>query len=512
MLIRLDSTSTIGRVFMTNQPQVAAVPTPLGATSGSADLIAAAATEAAVPIAIGTQVMGILSVQSLNANAFSDDNLANLQALANQIAPAIENFNLLESTQTNLLETSLLYQASHQIAQVDSVDQIYQVAQQAMTKTPYRSVFLAAEGHGFRIVPLAPPPQEMDRLLKLGKINDFLEADPEAVSRGFQGSEALVSTHPHAASALPEALANLPAQLDCAAAAFLPVWRAGKLAAILMLAVRAEETLPKGIFTSANLEPYTNLANLMISTIEKVQALADIQRRLAELRSLHELSQTISVETDMDSLYHAIHQQVITLMGDVGFLIALYDPTHYQISVPYMAEAGEIVQVAPFPLGEGLTSILIRTGKPLMMVEDTLRKTQALGAKIIGAPAKSWLGVPLIFGGETLGALIVQDAEHEQRFTEDDQRLLSTLATQIAIILRNARLLEDSRRQAERERRLNEIANKLRHTTDFETILRTTTAELSQMLHLSRAHISVQVEAQPNAAPEAQQSLEEALP
>jgi GAF domain-containing protein len=86
------------------------------------------------------------------------------------------------------------------------------------------------------------------------------------------------------------------------------------------------------------------------------------------------------------------------------------------------------------------------------------------------------------------------------------------LATQIAIILRNARLLEDSRRQAERERRLNEIANKLRHTTDFETILRTTTAELSQMLHLSRAHISVQVEAQPNAAPEAQQSLEEALP
>jgi GAF domain-containing protein len=126
-----------------------------------------------------------------------------------------------------------------------------------------------------------------------------------------------------------------------------------------------------------------------------------------------------------------------------------------------------------------------------MIVEDTENRTRALGAIVLGAPAKSWMGVPLLIGGEAIGAMIVQDLEMEFRFDEDDLRLMSTLALQVAAGLRNARLLESTYRRAERDRMLHEISRKIRNSTDMQTILKTTAQELGKYTGARRAHIEL---------------------
>jgi hypothetical protein len=96
---------------------------------------------------------------------------------------------------------------------------------------------------------------------------------------------------------------------------------------------------------------------------------------------------------DFGEFFHTLHAQVQTRLGDYAFIVALYDKSTESVSIPFMYEEGQVDKVEPFPLGEGLTSILIRTRQPLLLTEDVERKAAALGAKTLGKPARTWMGL-----------------------------------------------------------------------------------------------------------------------
>jgi len=111
----------------------------------------------------------------------------------------------------------------------------------------------------------------------------------------------------------------------------------------------------------------------------------------------------------------------------------------------------------------------------------------------VGQLAKSWLGVPLIIGDEILGVLTVQDIEREYAFDEEDSRLLTTLASQVAVAIRNARLIGSIRKQADQQRLLFELTEKIRRSVDMDTILATTASELGKVLGARRAQIDIRI-------------------
>jgi GAF domain-containing protein len=224
------------------------------------------------------------------------------------------------------------------------------------------------------------------------------------------------------------------------------------------------------------------------------RAIIAIEKRTAELRALNAIGQATAVETNLSNLYNLIHAEIAKVLGEVNFMIALYDADQDQIEIVYAYEEGEHLRIDPFPLGEGLTSIVIRTRQPLMLVEDTLTRSHHLGAKVVGAPAKSWLGVPLIVAGDIIGAIIVQDLERDHRFDEDDQRLLSTLASQVAIAINNMGLIEAARAHARRQQLLLEITNRIRGSIDLDTILHNTVRELGLALSSSNAFVQIGLE------------------
>lgn len=218
-------------------------------------------------------------------------------------------------------------------------------------------------------------------------------------------------------------------------------------------------------------------------------ALLALEKRSAELQALNTIGQVTALGEDLASIFRVIHEETEKIMGTVNFMIALYDEGTKQIQIPYAFEDDHYLQIEPFPLGEGLTSTVIRTRQPLMLVRDTVNKARELGARTTGVPAKSWLGVPLTFAGEVLGALIVQDVEKENRFNEDDQRLLSTLANQVAASIRYVSLLEDTRKQADHERIASEISSKVWASASIDAILRTAIRELCHSWNASEGWI-----------------------
>jgi GAF domain-containing protein len=94
---------------------------------------------------------------------------------------------------------------------------------------------------------------------------------------------------------------------------------------------------------------------------------------------------------------------------------------------------------------------------------------------------RSELAVPLLVGDRVLGVFDVQ-SDQVNRFTNEDVNIQSTLASQIAIAMQNARAFTQAQRQAEREATLNLIGQKIQSTVTVEAALQVAARELGRAL------------------------------
>lgn len=388
-------------------------------------------SEIAIPIVLGSQVLGVFEVQSENVNGFETDTVSVLQTLANQIANGLQNLRLLEATQINLEETSLLYRTSRQISLTKNRDELFQTLTSTLAQTPYVSGVFSVQEEYLSIVSITDPRSPNAVVAPQGVTLPL----QNVIFRLSQSNMVLVEN-----LALPsefDHMLSFFSRRGCKSASIFSINESGKLSKIIVLGSRSMNPL-----TATALQPFANLVEVIGTTLERFKVLEDLQKRVTELQTLTNLSEVISAETELDNLFTVLHLQINQIIGsDISFAVALYDSQTRTIQIPYLYENHELMSVPNFPMGEGLTSILIQNRRPLLMVKDAEAQAQALGAKIIGKTAKSWLGVPLLVGGEVVGAIILQDTLHEERFTEADLNLLMTLAPQIGIAVRNTQLL-----------------------------------------------------------------------
>ena len=69
-------------------------------------------SQVSLPLMAGDKIAGVLDIQTVNENAFEQDDVTLLQNMSNQIAIALENARLFRETQTTLEEAESLYRAS----------------------------------------------------------------------------------------------------------------------------------------------------------------------------------------------------------------------------------------------------------------------------------------------------------------------------------------------------------------------------------------------------------------
>ncbi len=315
--------------------------------------------------------------------------------------------------------------------------------------------------------------------LQLAQFSDPRERDAQtAIPRTHELTIREVETHlkdgilrvdESTTSTLPTSLIMYPRQFECETAVFLPVHHNGSLQGLLMIGARRGQTIHNEMIDS-----FQRTIRFAVNVTAKAAAPAEPSvndRRARESRALSLLASSAATVSDLRAFYSSIHDQFRNVIGDYSFVIALYEETTNSIGIPYLYEDGRFSSLDTFPLGEGLTSLLIRTREPLLLVEDTEKRAITMGAKISGKPAKSWMGVPLLAHGEAIGAIIVQDLEKEYAFNEEDLRFAITVASQIAGTIHNIRLLQGSQQLALQFETAAEIARDISSSLNLDELL-----------------------------------------
>jgi len=104
------------------------------------------------------------------------------------------------------------------------------------------------------------------------------------------------------------------------------------------------------------------------------------------------------------------------------------------------------------------------------------------------------MAVPMMVGNQLIGVLDVQ-SEIIGRFTDVDVNIKTTLASQVAIAVQNARNFEQSKKQAEREAAVNVITQRIQSTTSIEKALQVAARELGHVLGMKPTAVTLEAEA-----------------
>jgi PAS domain S-box-containing protein len=205
-------------------------------------------------------------------------------------------------------------------------------------------------------------------------------------------------------------------------------------------------------FTESDKRLLATLAGSLSVALDNARLMDETQRRVAELATVNSVGQALAAHLELDALIELVGDRVRdTFDADIAY-VALHDEASGRVEFAYYYEAGERQDQPSIEYGAGLTSRILRSGEPLLINQSLEHQDLAY----VGTPSRSYLGVPIVAGEKAIGVISIQSTREEGRFGEADARLLSTIAANVGIAIRNARLLEAQREAEMRFRRLAE--------------------------------------------------------
>jgi Nif-specific regulatory protein len=223
----------------------------------------------------------------------------------------------------------------------------------------------------------------------------------------------------------------------------------------------------------------------------------EVRREVSELSLLFEISQTLDRSMDLRDEVGSVLTAIAKHTGMVRGTLTLLN-----------RETGEILIEAAHGLsdkerergrykpGEGVTGMVVQTGRPMVIprVSDEPLFLNRTKARNLSKEAISFICVPIKMGNEVIGALSVDHLFADPVSLEEDERLLSIIASMIAQAVRlrreameeHQRLLDENSRLAEelreRFRPSNIIGNSSAMQAVFDLIARVAKSDATVLI------------------------------
>jgi diguanylate cyclase (GGDEF)-like protein len=227
----------------------------------------------------------------------------------------------------------------------------------------------------------------------------------------------------------------------------VPVWRDDRLVGALNLTFDRKYTMPGSQWNM--LVAMTQQAAL---ALERTRLLTDAQRAARESLSLYQIGLVTTSSLQIDEVLHLIFEQVNRLLHPDTFYIALYDEDQAELTYDIFVEGGQ--QLPPFKARldtVGIASWVIRNRRPIFIHDWNAEHEQLpFESNLVGSPTQSLISVPLIAKDKIVGVMSAQ-AQQPGAFDQHSMRLLTSVASQAALALENARLHATVHEQAQRD-------------------------------------------------------------
>ena len=393
-----------------------------------------------VPLKLGDQVLGALSIRTRRAQGFSAEDLSIATAFAAQAAIALENVRLYRQAEaraerlkalsalTGLMTsaagsrqvcqavaqaaTTLLGAASARVAVADPVARVLRTeggfsldpqVEQVVTEVP---AIPYGQGLTGRIVESRTP----DYIPDIGRAPQLLNRRLATVAglRGFAG---------------------------------LPLIADDQIVGVLAIFFAEPRS-----FTSEDRELMALLADQAAIAIRNARLLQALTTRQTHLETLVDVSRQLSKIQPVESLLGTISEACGRLLGSESVGFRLVDGEELVLAGSW-GDAKEVMITSRLRIGESLSGRVAVSGEPLVVTDlaNDPRVIPAHREAISRRGYRALLAVPVKVGDRVVGVLSIR-TRRDDGFSAEDLMIAAAFASQAAVALENSRLYQETQR------------------------------------------------------------------
>src|SRR5690242_4314922 len=193
---------------------------------------------------------------------------------------------------------------------------------------------------------------------------------------------------------------------------------------------------------------------------------------------LLEVADVVNTTLDLDTTLRRVAELVRKVIDyEIFGILLLNEKTqelYFRFSVGHQREVAERMRIK---LGEGVTGAAAQKGEAIL-VDDVAADSRYIP---VLPNVRSELAVPLIVKNRVIGVIDIESPQ-PHHFNEEHKRLLTLIASRMAIGIENARLYTRISRQARTLLLLNEIARELTSILNVDELLKRVGELLSRLI------------------------------
>lgn len=448
-----------------------------------------------LPLTLGTRWVGLITIQWDSPYHFDDDDIRLYTTLAAQAATAVDGLILLQDTQTRAAQLEVLAHVEGQLSRAVVETDILAAVTTNLPDIPMASlqyIDIDAHEHPTQIYTVVTAAEGQ---VQLHETSEPFNLDDSPFSQLWLDNphEVLFISDVKKDSRL-SALQKDELQKDnIQALAYIPLQAAGRWqGSISMMWPEAHTFTSIESFVLAQLqEPIAAVVATRRSQIEQKRAEEALRIAQEETQQLYNASRRINEAGSRLNEIAAALGEVRPLSKVDRVILMLFNNEGEVVKSVYVAgNWWKGTGPQPTPVGteypwetnsNNLPFLFGRTARFVTdpqtdstIIKETKQFASALNIESIGV-------LPLIVGNKQVGTIILETSEIYE-FTEDDKRVYDSLLPQVAVAIENKMLLDESQTRARREQILREVTEKVRSSTDVDTIMKTAVQEVGRAL------------------------------
>ncbi len=391
----------------------------------------------AAPLYVGGTLRGFCVAQS--DGAFAPGALAMAETAAVLIGHRLDAMQRERAENAASRARSLLLATSRTLANESDVEALFGKFHAHVGRAMDASIFWAglldADGHELEIVYCVEHGQAAARGMRIALTEIGSAVVEKAAAKVFRQPE----------DWLPYEARNFTGTPDPISSIFAPMKLANRVIGLMCV-----QTTKSDAYSDADVDLFVAVSEQAAIAVENAANTRASARRAADLNLIVEVARALTSELDLRGLFGKIKDQVRRVIDAPLFMVALAGEAR-TVTLEYFVEGDREFPPQRYPIEGTIVGRVFETGAPVRVgnVAERERLTQtAIGEGAV--KVQSVLAVPLSIGGEIIGALAVQSYE-QAAYRDRDVELLTAIAEQSAVSVRNATLYERAKLRADHD-------------------------------------------------------------
>lgn len=188
----------------------------------------------------------------------------------------------------------------------------------------------------------------------------------------------------------------------------------------------------------------TTIAHQVAGAIENARLYQEMKKKAMQIETLSQVSRTITSNRYLEEILHLIVTMTAEMMDSKICSIMLLNEERQELEIAATQSLSDAYRKKPpLKIGQSISGLAVKERRPIGVLDVTREASYMYPDLAEKEGLRSLLSVPMMLKDRVIG-VINSYTSYEHRFSEEEIKLLQSVANQAAVAIENTKLMQRS--------------------------------------------------------------------